>query len=250
MIKLMRYAMVAAVVMAGAYAAPSKADVVISGTRLIYPAQEKEITAKLTNEGKSPVLAQVWLDDGDSQSTPDDAKVPFNVMPPIFRMDGGKGQAVRLAYTKEALPADKESLFWFNVLEIPPKAESKEGQSLLQFALRTRIKLFFRPVGLPGSAIDAPNKLSWKFASADGGQGVALVVTNPTAYYVNFSSIAVKSGDRSMESESVGGMVAPGATSSFKIKGLTTRPSGDAKVQFSAISDYGGFTSMEQPISS
>jgi chaperone protein EcpD len=248
MIKLTRYAMVAAMAVAGIHAPSSEASVVINATRVIYPAQEKEVTVKLTNQGTKPALVQVWMDDGDAQSTPESAKVPFNLMPPIFRMDTGKGQAVRVVYTKDPLPTDKESLFWLNMLEIPPKADDEESRNVLQFAFRTRIKLFFRPDGLPGSSNEAPDKLSWKFAPGADGKGVELVVSNPSPYYVSFSKVAVKEGGRSMQSDSNGGMVAPGSSSSFKIKGLDTRPSGDVKAEFQVISDYGAFRDMEQPV--
>ena len=65
--------------------AHSQASVVIGGTRMVYPADDREITVKLTNEGSRPALVQVWLDQGDETSTPDTADVPFTVSPPIFR---------------------------------------------------------------------------------------------------------------------------------------------------------------------
>ncbi|MCV5656029.1 fimbria/pilus periplasmic chaperone, partial [Escherichia coli] len=80
------------------------------------------------------------------------------------------------------LPKDRESVFWFNVLEVPPKpdAATATNQSLLQLAFRTRIKLFYRPEGLKGNPSDAPLALKWSWATA-GGQ-TALQVTNPTPY--------------------------------------------------------------------
>src|ERR1700722_16635450 len=101
---VMRYAMAGCLLFAGVFAGRSEASVVIGGTRVVYPAQDKEVTVKLTNEGNQPALVQVWLDDGDDKSTPDTAKGPFTVMPPVFRIDPSKGQAVHLVYTKEPLP--------------------------------------------------------------------------------------------------------------------------------------------------
>ncbi|MFC4761903.1 fimbrial biogenesis chaperone [Dyella koreensis] len=246
MTNVMRYAMAGLLVCAGMFAARSEASVVIGGTRVVYPAQDKEVTIKLNNEGSKPALVQVWLDDGDEKSTPDAAKVPFTVSPPIFRMDPGKGQAVRVVYTKEALPTDKETLFWVNVLEVPPKA-SDDGRNLLQFAFRTRIKLFFRPPGLAGEVNAAPEKLTWKLVNGEGGKGVALQVTNPTPYHVNFAHVGLKIGERSV-TEKGGGMVVPGGTCTFPLKELTSRPSGDVKAQFDVITDYGAVNTMVQPL--
>ncbi|WP_267225491.1 fimbrial biogenesis chaperone [Dyella silvae] len=248
MSNVLRYAMAGMLVMAGVFAARSEASVVIGGTRVIYPAREKEITVKLTNDSSRPALVQVWLDDGDERSTPDTAKVPFTVAPPIFRMEPGKGQAVRVMYTKEPLPTDKETLFWVNVLEVPPKADNSEGRNLLQFAFRTRIKLLFRPAGLPGDVTDAPDKLSWTWVPGEDGKGFALRVTNPTPYYVNFARVDVRVGDRDVGNHG-GGMVAPGGTSTFPLKDVTTRPSGEVKASFGVITDYGAIKDLVKPLS-
>ena len=40
------------------------------------------------------------------------------------------------------LPADRESLFYYNMREIPPKAEQK---NVMQIAMQSRLKLFWRP---------------------------------------------------------------------------------------------------------
>jgi chaperone protein EcpD len=114
------------------------ASVVISGTRVVYQAKEREVTVKLSNEGSSPALVQVWLDTGNPNATPDESDVPFTLTPPLFRLDPKKGQSLRLIYTQEPLPQDKESLFWLNVLEVPPRG---------QWRGRKRSK--FTAVGIP-----------------------------------------------------------------------------------------------------
>jgi chaperone protein EcpD len=224
-------------------ALPATAGVVIQGTRVVYPSQDKEVTVKLSNEGKKPALVQFWLDDGDEKSTPETARVPFTSTPPIFRLEPGKGQAVRVMQTGQALPADKESLFWVNVLEVPPKADDAQAANRLQFAFRTRIKLFYRPQGLAGNVADAPGKLAWRW----GGSVTApsLVVSNPTPYHVNFASMSVSAGGKTFNVEG-GGMVAPNGEVTFTPKGLASR---DAKeVSFQTISDYGAVKDGTAPI--
>lgn len=248
MTNVWRHAMaVSALVLAVSFAPWSEASVVIGGTRVVYPAQDKEVTVKLTNEGKKPALVQVWMDDGDEKSTPDSAKVPFTISPPIFRMDPGKGQAVRVVYTKEPLPAGKETLYWVNVLEVPPKSSADSDRNLLQFAFRTRIKFFFRPPGLPGDPATAPDQLRWKLVPGEAGKGIALQVSNPSPYYVNFAHVGFKAGERSYM-ERGGGMVAPGGTSTFPITQLASRPGGEVKAVFDVINDYGAIGRHEQPL--
>lgn len=51
------------------------------------------------------------------------------------------------------LPADRESVFYFNVREIPPKSNKP---NTLQIALQTRIKLFWRPKALENTSMKSP----------------------------------------------------------------------------------------------
>lgn len=92
-------------------------------------------------------------------------------------------QTIKLMYTaSSALPKDRESVFWFNVLEVPPKPDAAKAanQSLLQLAFRTRIKLFYRPEGLSGISSDAPLALKWSGQHLKAKQHYALITLRPT----------------------------------------------------------------------
>jgi chaperone protein EcpD len=153
---------------------------------------------------------------------------------------------VRVVYTKEPLAIDKESLFWVNVLEVPPKA-GDDGKNHLQFAFRTRIKLFFRPTGLAGGVATARDKLTWKVVPNAAGKGFAVQATNPTPYYVSFAKVGVKVGDHEVEGQ--GGMVAPGSSTVFPIEGLTSAPDAGAQASFVTINDFGSLEKIEKPLS-
>ncbi|STJ32249.1 F17-like fimbrial chaperone [Escherichia coli] len=90
---------------------PSYGSVVIMGTRVIYPAEQKSINVRLNNGDSTPSLIQAWLDTGDPSSPPDSVRVPFIITPPVFRVEPLSGQTMRIMYTGENLPADRESLF-------------------------------------------------------------------------------------------------------------------------------------------
>ena len=109
------------------FSAQSVAGVVVTGTRVIYPSNAKEVSVRLDNKGKSPVLIQSWIDSGDASATPENIQVPFILTPPINRVEPSKGQTLRLSYTGGPQPADRESVFWLNILEIPAKPKGKEG---------------------------------------------------------------------------------------------------------------------------
>ncbi len=70
-----------------------------------------------------------------------------------FFVDKVKIQALPDIHT---LPSDRESLFYYNVREIPPKTGKA---NTLQIALQTRIKLFWRPKALEKIDMRKP----WQF---------------------------------------------------------------------------------------
>jgi len=217
---------------------PAQASVVIAGTRVVFPAQQGEVTVRLTNDSDHPALVEAWIDDGDVNSTPDNAKSPFLITPPLFRMDAHKDQSLRIIYTQDSrpLPNDRESLFALNVLEIPPKPSGSQyaGRNYLQFAIRSRLKLFYRPAGLQGDALKAPDKLVFKAA---GGQGAALEAHNPTPYYITISKLSLGADAKNIDGAS--GMVAPFGDLRLPLKGLTQAPASGTSVTFTTIDDYG-----------
>lgn len=218
----------------------SVASVVIGGTRVIYDANESEVTVKLSNQGVAPALIQTWIDDGNASASPSSVSPPpFTVTPPIARIDPGKGQTLRILYTGDPLPQDKESVFWLNVVEIAPKPKAEDSDvNYLQLAFRSRIKLFFRPSGLKGIPADAPAKIIWRFKEGEGRRVVEAV--NPTPYHVTFAALYANSGDKKA-SFTEGGMVNPGETRLFPLTGddLDGRK---VQLHYQAINDYGGTT--------
>lgn len=228
-----------------AAATAAQASVVIAGTRVIYSARDREVTVKLTNESKTPALVQSWLDNGDPSAPPASISVPFVLAPPVARIDAGKGQSLRIVYTGEPLPTDRESLFWLNVLEIPPKPSAEEaGPNKLQLAFRSRIKFFYRPAGLKGEAGEAPARLVWRLARADS-QSV-LECQNPTPFHVSVVSVELAGGGKRAVNDS-GAMVGPGETLRFPLKGDV--PAGpDSKVRYHTLNDWGGSNDGEAPL--
>ncbi|MBP0592725.1 fimbria/pilus periplasmic chaperone [Paraburkholderia sp. LEh10] len=219
------------------FAGAAQASVTIGGTRVVYPLDQREVTVKLNNDSHTPSLVQVWMDDGDPNTKPAESKTPFVITPPIFRMDAGKAQTLRVMYTGDALPQDRESVYWLNVLDVPPKADAAPDANTLQFAYRTRIKVFVRPPKLPGTPDAAPRQLDWKVVPAPQGKGQALAVSNPTAYHVSFSEITVSANGATYKNEK-GGMVAPHGKEIIDVPQMNGVQSGN--VHYIAINDFGG----------
>lgn len=214
----------------------------VHGTRIIYPADEREVTVAIDNVGKTPRLLQVWVDSGDDRSTADTAVAPFLLTPPMSRVEAGKGQSFRLMFTGGELPQDRESVFWFNVLEVPPKPEAKleESVNYLQFAVRTRLKIFYRPKGLAGDPLSALDTLAWRVVQ-EGGK-LSLECTNPSPYNVSIANIQFKGAAPVKSSTPPGGMCPAKGSERIAVPG---EGSSSGYVIYNAINDYGGFVERE-----
>jgi chaperone protein EcpD len=214
------------------------ARVIIDGTRVIYPAAKREVTINIHNTSDAPSLVQAWLDAGDPHAKPGDSKVPFVLTPPLFRLDPTKSQSLRLVYTQDPLPRDRESLFWFNVLDIPPRAATNPDlPNQLDMAFKHRMKVFFRPAGLSGSAADAPAQLKWKLLAKDG-KLVGIQATNPTPYHVSLSQVSAMVGGRAVVAKA--DMVDPFASRTFDVPDAVVAPGGAVAVEYWFVNDFGG----------
>ncbi|HGK7305143.1 MULTISPECIES: fimbrial biogenesis chaperone [Stenotrophomonas] len=217
--------------LAGALALPASAAVTLQGTRIVHDAaQGRDVTVKATNGGEQAAMVQVWIDDGDSHARPENVRTPFRLTPAEPRLlQAHQGQAYRVTYaprpSEQPLPTDRESVFYFNLLDIPPKPSDAAGKNLLQFAVRTRVKLFHRPAGLPGSAREAAGQLQWR------AEGNALQVSNPSAYHVTLSTLTLPDG-RTLEVD----MIAPGGQAVLPLPDGAAVP---ATVTFQWLDDYG-----------
>ena len=229
---------------------PAQAGVVVDGTRVVYPANKREISVNLHNVGDAPSLVQVWIDAGNDQSRPGDGTgqsgVPFALTPPLFRIDPAKGQTLRVAYTQDPLLTDRETVYWLNVLDIPPRAAvNPDAPNHLEMAFRHRLKLFFRPTGLPGNPADAAAAVVWTIASHDGT--AMLTARNPTAYNVSFTSATVAAGDGLREATRTA-MLPPFSSVDFPLAPTRARLTGRATVHYSFVNDYGAVVSGDTAV--
>lgn len=201
------------------------AGVIVGGTRVIYDSSQREAAITVRNPEKTaPYLIQSWV---ENSSASDTSKAPFIITPPLFRLDAGQENTLRIVRTGGQLPEDRESLYWLNIKSIPSTA--KQSSNELQISVKTRIKLIYRPAALAADAADAYKKLTFS------RQGNQLQVKNPTAYNIAFYRVSV--GGQEIQQA---GSVAPFATLSWT---LSSAASGN--VSWQSINDFGGITPAE-----
>ncbi|MBI6550256.1 fimbrial biogenesis chaperone [Xenorhabdus lircayensis] len=202
----------------------TQAAISLDRTRVVFDGENKSISLNILNENKQlPYLAQVWLEDENQKKI---MTGPLVVTPPVQRLEPGKHSFIRVETTSAVnlLAQDRESLFYFNLREIPPKSEQP---NVLQIALQTKIKLFYRPVAIKTK----PNGV-WQdqlvLHKINGGYRIE----NPTPYYITIIGM----GDSQSQSEGgnfEGVMVAPFGSETVK-KGQYATP------HLTYINDYGG----------
>lgn len=202
-----------------------KAGIIVGGTRVIYNGGLREANISVNNPDKIPYLIQAWADGAGQKSENKSApKAPFLVTPPIFRLDPGKENLLRIIRTGGTFPNDRESIYWVNVKSIP--AMVKRDSNVLQVSVKTRIKLFYRPEGINSPTEDDYKKLSFR------RDGNVIKVSNPTPYYITFLSLNI--GDESIDTTST--MVPPLGTITYSLK---KTPSVN-QVTWRVINDFGG----------
>jgi len=209
----------------------SFAGVTLTGTRIVFIEGQKEKIVRTSNKGDVPALVQVWIDEGQPAVEGTEHETPFMAIPPLFRIEPGKGQSVRVRYLGQSLPQDRESLFWFNLLEIPPEGGEDAPSERLTLAFKTRIKLFYRPLALKESSAEQGIKIDWKI-----GKNNQLVVTNPTPYYLSFYSVEVGAGN-GKQAISLS-MLTPFSEQKIALP-PTLRNETLSEINFELINDYG-----------
>ncbi|HCM9274179.1 TPA: molecular chaperone [Enterobacter kobei] len=209
--------LIALTIMSAGFTA-ANAGVVIGGTRVIYDGNKKEATLSINNPDNTPYLIQSWIETLNGGAE----KAPFVITPPLYRLDHGQQNVERIIMAG-ALPQDKESLYWLNIKSIP---SAPRKDNTLQIAIKTRIKLIYRPAALKGTAPEeVADKLTWSVA------GNQLQVTNPTNYVMNFNEVTVNG--KKLDDVT---FVMPGSSARFNL------PQGvhGGAMTFTIINDYGG----------
>ncbi|HCI6753664.1 TPA: molecular chaperone [Klebsiella quasipneumoniae subsp. quasipneumoniae] len=136
----------------------SYAGVMPSQSRIIFEESDKNVSLMLVNTNDYPVIVQTWIDKGEG--SPDSSTIPFVSIPPVFRLEPKGVNGVRIMRNEIAMPMDQESIFWFNIFEIPPEKKGGTPENSVLVTMNTQIKLFYRPKSINISSQDAIRKLT------------------------------------------------------------------------------------------
>ncbi|QBH96705.1 fimbrial assembly chaperone [Limnobaculum zhutongyuii] len=199
----------------------ANASVVIGGTRVIFDGSKKETSVSLENKDNVANLVQSWITPADADTPSKDAII---ITPPLFRLDAGDKNVLRIVRSGTPMPEDRESMYWLNVKGIPSVNKNTSSNSL-QIAINSRVKLIYRPVSLKETMPESlTQQLVW------GKSGNRITVNNPTPYYMNFAQIKVNG--RAVPDVTY---VAPRSQAIFQLHQNTD----SGKVSWRILNDYG-----------
>lgn len=210
-----------------AFATSSFAGITVNGTRIIFPSNAKSVNVQLRNTFDTPALAQVWIDNGNDKVIPKANEIPFVITPSLTRIEGKKGQIIRIIpTTTESLPQDRESLFWFNLHDIPPENTQSKASNKLKFTVRSRLKLFYRPENLQMRPVKAYEALTFSRT----GHGID--IKNPSPYFIVMTHLNASKNELLKESV----VIKP-----FDHAEITPKTSNTTatKLNYTVLNDYG-----------
>ncbi|MCT4715252.1 fimbria/pilus periplasmic chaperone [Enterobacteriaceae bacterium H18W14] len=203
--------------------------IALDRTRVVFDGGQKSESLNITNENKKlPYLAQGWIENEKGEKITS----PLIVLPPVQRVEPGARSQLKIQGLPAAntLPQDRESLFYFNLREIPPRSDVP---NVLQIALQTRIKLFYRPKAIMKNIKEM--ETPWQLDVTLERHGDKYQIINPTPYYVT-----IIDASRSLKDKTAAGfkalMIAP---ESQEMLGSSATELGDGPV-LTYINDYGG----------
>lgn len=216
------------VILIASIALPAHAGIVIYGTRIVYPTEKNEVMVQLMNQENRSSLVQSWIDDGDTSLPPEKIQVPFLLTPPVAKVAANSGQQLKIKKLPNMLPNNKESLFYLNVLDIPPNNPDSAGKNVLKFAMQNRIKLFYRPKG-----ISPVNKHTFQKLSMKRSGGI-YSIKNDAANWITVTE--VKANNVKINNESI--MLAPLSSADVALKNANAN-----QYKMTIIDDHGNYIS-------
>ena len=207
----------------------AKGAIGLDRTRVIFEGGKEAVSMNITNNNTQlPYLAQGWIEDEQGNKITS----PLIVLPPVQRLEPGKKSQVKVQALPavKSLPQDRETVYYFNLREIPPRSDKANS---LQIALQTRIKLFYRPASIVPSQQEHSDP--WQKQLILTREADDFQVNNPTPYYITLiDARSSKEGKTSPGFEPL--MVPPKGTLKLGVSAAAL----GSKPWLTYVNDYGG----------
>lgn len=200
------------------------ASISVDRTRVIYDEASKGVSVVIENiDKKDPYLVQSWMENERGEKISD----PLIALPLLQRVEPNQKKQVRISLSKNEIkiPSSQESLFYFNVLGIPPKTKLENA---VEIVIQSRFKLFYRPSDLK----KYPNN-DWQKELKIEKIGNTLKLVNPTQYH----TVVININDNESKTPDFKEMIVkPNSDATYSLSEKQTK---SAKMVVTYIDDYG-----------
>ncbi|KFK96376.1 MULTISPECIES: molecular chaperone [unclassified Serratia (in: enterobacteria)] len=200
----------------------------LNQTRVIFSSGDKAQTLTVKNTGAKKYLIQSRVQREQQRAS----AAPFIVTPPLFQLGPESSQTLRILKQEQALPTDRESLFYLAVSAIPAQSQPTAQESRLSMGFQFVIKLFYRPAGLKIAAESA----SCQLRITPTAQGMR--IENPTPYFVTFGRLSFD--QRAVDLNVQPAMIAPLSSEIYPV----SKPV--KQVHWQVIDDFGALSAACQ----
>lgn len=197
----------------------AQASLTLDSMRYVFTGDKGALSVTVSNPDKRTFGGQAWVDNIVEKDT----RPSFVVTPSFFRVKGENKQVLRIIKASDHMSSDKESIYWLNLQDIPPALEG----SGLAIALRTRVKLLYRPAGLVKGRVNAEENITVQNRPGS----LALVNTTPYIFAVS-SVLDDKGATQKLSSKAAEQLLMFMPGDAVDISGLKV-------TQVTAINDYG-----------
>lgn len=203
--------------------------VFLGRTRVIFNSSSESESLSVTNSSSTnPWLLRSWISGGDSNTQKEKT---FIITPPLYKLEPSNTINLKINKLSAKFPSNQESLFYVNVMAIPPMTNSQKseaGEAKINFSINNKIKLLYRPESLNNKS-DIENAYnSLKLKKQSGG----IVFENQSPYYITLTDIKYNG----KTNDETGFMLSPFSESLIKCSGACNN------VNYKIINDFGGVT--------
>lgn len=205
----------------------ANAAVVPDRTRVIFEESAPSVSVTVSNKNPQlPFVVQSWIEDANGTKV----SSPFMILPPLQRIEPNESSVLRIVKLPQlSLPNDRESVFYLNIREIPPKSEAVNA---MQIALQSKIKLFYRPASVKRErGQDLALGLNLKIDAL----AKQLLVDNPTPFHITVVGLLAGPEQTKMPIDTV--MIAPHSGARLPLSNTTF-----TELRVSNMNDFGGQT--------
>lgn len=206
----------------------------VEQTRLVFDATKNAVAFPIKNDSTLNYLVKCAVRDVDETGRPQGVNPDFAILPEVMVLAPKARQTLQVVRLSGQYPQDRESVFYLNGYFVPQMQGKVENP--FNLAVSVNVKMFYRPKALVN--LEAVKSIADRLQFTLHRD--RLEVTNPSAYYATFNSLAL--GRQTFEVKALQQMVPPFGEASYRIEPLEKNTS--TTVSWSLIDELGNETSL------